>query len=83
MALIGVDLSLQGFVGGVQPLIRDVGLLLQAIKEGKCGGFLATRLEARPKHHGPNLERSNYGQRRDRKQYTCHVINTIPQFFTR
>ena len=46
MALIGVDLSLQCFVGGIQPLIGDVGFFLHPLDDGKCGGFLP---------QGPNI----------------------------
>jgi len=78
LALIGVDLSLQCFVGGIQPLIRDVGFCLYAVDDLDCGGFLTARLKARPKHLGPSWEGSDYGNRPDRKQYPCHVNTFIP-----
>jgi hypothetical protein len=81
--LMGVDLSLQGFVGGIQPLIRDVGFCLYAVDDLDGGGFFATRLEARPKHLGPTGERNDYGQHRDRTQYPCHVSTSIPLFVSR
>jgi hypothetical protein len=50
--LSGIDLSLQRFVGGIQPPIRWVNFFLYALDDGEGGGFFAARLEARPKHLG-------------------------------
>jgi hypothetical protein len=61
-------------------LISDVGFCLYAVDDLDCGGFFTTGLEARPKHLGPSRERSDYGQRRDCKQYPCHVSTSIPLF---
>ena len=39
--------------------------------------FFHHRAGSPPKHLGPSRERSDYGQRRDRKQYPCHVSTSI------
>jgi hypothetical protein len=67
LTLSGIDPSLQRLVGCVQLLIRHVGFCLYAFDDIGCRGFIAARLEARPKHLSFSRERSRQGQHRDCK----------------
>jgi hypothetical protein len=43
-----------------------------------CRGFIAARLEARPKHLSFSRKRSHQGQHRDCKQYPSQNVTSIP-----
>jgi hypothetical protein len=76
LTLSGIDPSLQRLVGCIQPLIRHVGFCLYALDDSGCRGFIAARLEARPKHLSLSPKRSHHGQHRDCKEYPYPSHNT-------
>ena len=82
LTLSGVDPGLQRLVGCIQSLIRHVGFCLYAFDDSGCRGFIAARLEARPKHLGFSRECSRHGQHRDRKEYLS-LTSIPPVRFTR
>jgi hypothetical protein len=78
LALGGLDPSLRCLVCCVQPLIRRVGFRLYALDDSGRRGFVAARLEARPKHLGPCGERCHHGQHRECKQYPSQKRDLDP-----